>query len=332
MRWRQVAPTSNRRASAGPVRRGWGVALLGTFVFFAFSAHAQPTPPACDPAAPLANGDPATAPDGRYTVWLDCYAPDAPGYTVYAYDAASGTTYTLGELADTRRGVTGDTIVSAYVAQWTDDDTVLLRAETGGGTYNWRYAFVADANAPGSLRLLAADYVARPRFEPDPAHVIWVDEDGIAETFTVFYRALDADEPDALYTGGCLLRDDLETPLSCHMVTAHTNAAFTVDGDPSLLVLNIGDSAREVKTIEVRALPSGALLYTVDGLGSGYAEWVGGETVAVFNLAFDFETAGFAGAFLRVGPDGTIDAEELFSLPNGAPLTQRPSWMENDAS
>ncbi len=310
----------------------WEWAFCATLLFLCLPiAHAQPTLPACDPDAPLANGNPVTSPGDRYSVWLDCYAPDADGYTVHAYDAETGETYTLGELSDTRRGVTGDTIVTAYAAQWTDDNTVLFRAETGGGTYNWRYVFVADVDTPGSLRLLAADYVSRPRFDANPDRVIWADEDGVSETFTVLWQQIDADEPEPLYTGNCLLRDDLETPLSCHMVTAHTDASYTEDSEPSLLVLNIGDSAREVKTIEVRALPSGDLLYTVDGLGSAYAEWVGPDTVAVFNLAFDFETAGFAGVFLRFGPDGTIDAESPFSLPNGETLTQRPPWMEDES-
>ena len=321
--------------------RGWGCHAGGSIIRVLVlacalltltpSTHAQPNIPACDPNTPLANGDPATSSDARYTVWTDCYAPDAEGYAVYAYDTETDTTIELGVVTDTRRGVTGDTIVTAYVARWIDEDTVLLRAETGGGTYNWRYAFVADADTPESLRLLAADYVSRPRFEADPDHIIWTDEDGVSETFTVLYHPIDADEPQPLYTGDCLLRDDLETPLSCHMVTAHTNATFTDDSEPSLLVLNIGDSAREVKTVEVRALPSGHMLYTVDGLGSAYAEWVGVDTVAVFNLAFDFETGGFAGVFLRVGADGTTTDEVPFSTPNGEPLTDRPPWME-DAS
>ena len=307
----------------------WGLACC--VMLLVPVVYAQPDIPVCDPDAPLTNGGASTSPDGRFTVWLDCYAADAESYTVHAYDAQSDETYTLGQLTDTREGVTGDTIVSAFVDRWITDTQVSFRAETGGGTYNWRYVFAGDAATPDSLALFAVDYVSRPRFSPEPDRVIWVDEDGVTGTFRVLWRLFDADEPQELYTGDCLLRDDLETSLSCHMVTAHTNATFTEDGDPTLLLLNIGDSIREVKTVEVRALPDGDLLYTVDGLGSGYAEWVGVDTIAVFNLAFDFDTAGFAGVFLRFAEDGTIDAEEPFSLPNGATLTQRPSWMENES-
>ncbi|MEO0565264.1 MAG: hypothetical protein AAF125_24370, partial [Chloroflexota bacterium] len=292
--------------------------------------------------APLANGEPSNSLDGRITVTIECYAPGEEGYTVTATDNDTGETITLGEVTDERRGVTGDPINYVFVSQWLDDITVELRAETGGGTYNWRYVWLADATTPDSLAHVAADYVSRPVYLPDPARYEWADEDGVTETFRALAYDVASRETVELYEGPCLPRDDLGNPLSCHMVTVMTNASFTPDVEsfeqgvqnpseaPSRVIFNVGDSAREIKTIEVRTLPSGDLLYTVDTLGSGYAVWLAADTAAVFNLAFDFESGGFGGVFLRFDEDGTIVGEESFALPFGEDLTQRPSWMETD--
>jgi hypothetical protein len=84
--------------------------------------------------------------------------------------------------------------------------------------------------------------------------------------------------------------------------------------------------------MEIRALPNGDLLYTVDALGAGFAEWVSADTAAVFNLAFDFETAGFAGKFVQFDDDGAVINQEPFSLPNGEELTQRPMWLVDEVT
>ncbi|MEL6272259.1 MAG: hypothetical protein AAFU54_11085 [Chloroflexota bacterium] len=291
---------------------------------YALPLHAQNIP-ACDPAAPLSNGDPSTSPDGRYTVYFECYAPDQTQYTVFAYDADSGNTLTLGETAPDLA------TESIFTARWLTDTRAAFRTQTGGGTYNWRSVYIADVTEPGSLTEIARDYVSRPRYGDSPPRYEWAEEDGVSETFTVYRYDVQLDATDVLYEGDCLLRDDLANELSCHMVTPNTNDDFTDDG-PTMMILNVGDSAREVKTVEVRALTSGDLLYSVDALGAGYAEWVGADTAAVFNLAFDFETAGFAGVFVRFDDDGAVIDEEPFSLPNGEELTQRPTWLLDDNS
>ncbi|MFZ4815911.1 MAG: hypothetical protein ACOYL5_15350, partial [Phototrophicaceae bacterium] len=68
--------------------------------------------------------------------------------------------------------------------------------------------------------------------------------------------------------------------------------------------------------------------YSINALGSGFAEWVSADTVAVYNLAFDFESGGFGGLFVQFGEDGEVLAEEAFALEVGATLIVRPSWME----
>jgi hypothetical protein len=306
-----------------------GLPLLIMCFLLTAPIHAQPTE--CDPAAPLSNGAPSTSPDGRYTLTIACYDPDATAYPVYVTDNRTGNTSELGTVTDTRRGVTGDGINYVFVSQWLDDTRALLRAETGGGTYNWRYAFLADVDAE-TVTLLAADYVASPRYFDDPDRIEWGDEDGVNAKFTVYAHTFEDDTTATLYTGDCLLRDELENALSCHMVTPSSNASFTEDGVPTRLILNVGDSAREVKTIEVRDLTDedGALLYTADTLGMGYAEWLSEDTAAVFNLAFDFDTGGFAGLFVRFDDDGDVTDTAPFSLPHGDPLTERPPWLPTE--
>jgi hypothetical protein len=298
-------------------------ALTITVIALTITVTAQDIPD-CDPASPLAHGEPSTSPDGRFTVYADCYASDQTAYTLYAYDTDTDKTRVLGTTAP---DLPTETL---FVSRWLDDTTVAIRAETGGGTYNWRSVYLADVTVSRSLTEIARDYVSRPRFGEEPLRYEWAVEDGITETYEVRVYDVEAGETEVIYTDDCLLRDDLENELSCHMVTPHTNADFTEDGDPTRLILNIGDSAREIKTVEIRALPDGDLLYTVDALGMGYAEWIAGDTAAVFNLAFDFETGGFGGVFLQIADDGRILLEEPFALPNGEPLTQRPSWLESD--
>jgi hypothetical protein len=256
-------------------------------------------------------------------VYVDCYAPDATAYAVYAYDAKTGETRELGTTAG---DLDTETVI---VARWLDETRVALRAQTGGGTYNWRSVYIADASAAGSLREIARDYVARPAYGKTPPRYEWVVEDGVNETVTVYRYDVQSGETDVLYTGDCLPRDDMGTALSCHMVTVNTNEDFT-GGDPTRMILNVGDSAREIKTVEVRALPSGKLLHTVEALGGGYGDWLGADTAAVFNLAFDFEAGGFRGVFLRFGADGNIIDEEPFTLAVGEEMTLRPAWLEND--
>jgi hypothetical protein len=303
------------------------IGLIG-LLLWGVPASAQAIP-RCDPAAPLANGGPSTSPDGRFTVWIECYAPGEAAYTVYAHDAQTDTSYTLGDVRDPRRGVTGDRINFVYVGRWLPDDHVEIRAETGGGTYNWRFVFLADAAEAGSVKRIAADYVASPRFADDPPRYEWVTENGLSQTVTVHLYDVQSAQRETLYRGPCLLRDDLANALSCHMMTAVTNATYTQNNNPTRLLLTVGDSARESKTVEVRDLPDGDLLYTAETLGSGYGLWLAADTAAVFNLTFDFEKAGFGGVFVQFAEDGTIIQTQAFVLPSGADLTETPVWMED---
>lgn len=298
--------------------------IIMMFVLFVYilPAHAQ-TIPACDPDAPLANGAPSTSPEGRYTVYVDCYAPDATAYTVYAYDAETDGTYALGTTAP---DLDTETVI---IARWLDDAQVALRSQTGGGTYNWRSVYIADASMSASLREVARDYVARPAYRDNPPRYEWVVEDGVNASIAVYRYDVQSGETDTLFTGDCLPRDDMGTALSCHMVTVNTNESFT-DGSATRMILNVGDSAREIKTVEIRALPSGDLLHTVEALGGGYGDWLSDDTAAVFNLAFDFESGGFGGVFLRFGADGTLIDDEPFTLANGDEMTLRPAWLEED--
>lgn len=284
------------------------------------SAHAQ-TIPECDSAAPLAHGRPSISPDGRYTVYFDCYAPDASTYTVYVYDTETDTTAELGTTAPDLRTET------LFVARWLAGTQVAIRAETGGGTYNWRSVYIADAAAPNSLTEIARDYVSVPHYGENPPRYEWTVEDGVTETITVYRYDVKSGETAELYTGDCLPRDDQRSELSCHMVTPNTNADFTDDGEPTRLILNVGDSAREIKTVEVRALPGGDLLYSVDALGAGYARWLSADTLAVFNLEFDFDGGGFGGRFVQLDDAGAVVNEAPFVLPVGEELTARPPWL-----
>ncbi len=302
------------------MNRPFIILLACLFVLSSATLHAQ----APCPAAPLANGAPSTSPDGRYSVYFECYSPDKTAYAVYATDFETGTTIELGATAPDLA------TESIFAARWLTDTQIALRTETGGGTYNWRSVYIADAAQPGSLREVARDYVARPRYGDDPARYEWTVEDGITEAITVYRYDVNAGETTTLYEGPCLLRDEQNNALSCHMATPNSNDSYT-DAAPTRLILNVGDSAREIKTIEVRALPSGALLYRVDALGMGYAEWLSADTAAVFNLAFDFESGGFGGLFIRFDDDNGIIEDEPFVLPNGEALTQVPSWLEEDA-
>ncbi|MFZ4816434.1 MAG: hypothetical protein ACOYL5_18000, partial [Phototrophicaceae bacterium] len=129
-----------------------------------WSLAAQPT--SC-PSEILANGEPSPSPNSRYTVFIQCYDPARTAYTVYAYDAESDREITLGETA-------ADLITSyALVSEWINDTTVLIRAETGGATYNWRSAYIADVTVAGSLREVARDYVAAPRYFVTPPRIEW---------------------------------------------------------------------------------------------------------------------------------------------------------------
>ncbi len=293
------------------------VVLACLMAFGGGFTHAQ----APCPNAPLANGGPSTSPDGRYRVYFECYSPDETAYTVYATDAATGQTIELGETAPDLA------TESIFAARWLTNTQIALRTETGGGTYNWRSVYIADAAQPDSLREIARDYVARPRYDAAPPRYEWAVEDGMTETITVYQYDVAAAETTMLYEGPCLPRDEQQDALSCHMVTPNSNLTHTDDA-PTRLILNVGDSAREVKTVEVRALPAGDLLYTVDALGGGYAEWLSADTAAVFNLAFAFESGGFSGVFIRFDDDGTVIDEEAFALPIGETLTQRPTWLE----
>lgn len=281
--------------------------------------------PGCDPDAPLANGVPVDAPNGAVTVYFECYAPDESAYTVFALDHRTDTVIELGETA------LDLATESIYLSRWLDATRAAFRAETGGGTYNWRSVYLADVTEPGSLKEIARDYVARPRYFENPPRYEWAVEDGVNETVTVYRYDVTSSETDVLYTGGCIPRDDLANALSCHMVTPSSNADYLDEGEPTRLLLNIGDSAREIKTIEVRSLPDGERLYTVEALGMGYGEWLSADTVAVFNLTFDFESAGFAGQFVQFSAAGRVVNEAPFVLPNGAPMTLRPPWMEAEA-
>lgn len=280
--------------------------------------------PTCDLDSPLQHGEPTLNPTERYTLYMDCYTPDQSRVTVYAYDDETGDTLILGQTADDL-----DTEY-LYLSRWLDDTRAELRAETGGGTYNWRSVYLADVTMADSLTEVARDYVARPRFGEHPPRYEWSVEDGLTETFTVYRYDVETDETQALYSAPCDLRDDLQNALSCHMVTPTTNADFTDEGDSTRLLMNMGDSIKEVKTIEVRAVPDGDLLYTVDALAMGYGDWLSADTFAVFNLAFDFELAGFAGKFIQLDENGDIINEQPFTLANGAELTERPTWLDED--
>ena len=297
--------------------------LLLTFLMgWSQVSHAQSIP-VCNPDSPLAHGAPSTSSDERYTVYFDCYDPAATTYTVYVHDAQTDKTRTLGQTAPDLATET------MFVARWLTDTQVAVRAETGGGTYNWRSVYISDAAEPNSLTEVARDYVASPRYADKPPRYEWAVEDGIEETFAVYRYSVESGETDTLYTGDCLLRDDNNDALSCHMVTPLTNQSY-VEGEPTRLILNIGDSIREVKTIEVRALPEGDLLYTADTLGSGYAEWLAADTLAVFDLAFDMEAGGFAGEFVRLGAGGDVLEAEPFVLDIAATLVDGPSWLAAD--
>ena len=148
----------------------------------------------------------------------------------------------------------------------------------------------------------------------------------MSETFTVYRYDVESGERRTIYEGDCLPRDDNADALSCHMVTPNTNETFTDDA-PTRLILNIGDSAREIKTVEVRALPAGDLIYSVEALGGGYADWLSADTIAVFNLAFDMESGGFAGQFVRFDADNAVIDEEPFTVGVNDELAQRPSWL-----
>lgn len=298
--------------------------LLMLMMMFVWGAAAQPALPfpICDPAAPISHGAPSASPDGHYSVFFECYDAQKTVYGVYAYNHLTDEEpYLL--------GTTPTDLSTSYifVAQWLDETTVEIRSETGGGTYNDRSVYLADAATPDSLQEVARDYVSRPRFADNPPRYEWAVEDGIAQRFDVYLYDVTTREIRTLYSDDCLLRDELANALSCHMVTANTNASYTPDGEPTALLLNIGDSIREVKTIAIHSLPDGELRYQVDALGMGYGDWLAADTLAVFNLAFDFESIGFSGLFVRFDETGEILATEPFVLPNGEPLTQRPAWL-----
>ncbi|MFZ4827315.1 MAG: hypothetical protein ACOYLB_08160 [Phototrophicaceae bacterium] len=281
-------------------------------------AIAQSNPPC--PSAPLRNGEAVTSPDGRYQVYFECWAADQTQYDVYATDLQTQETILLGETA------TDLSTESIYVYDWISPTMVSFRAETGGGTYNWRSFYVAEVDQTDSLTELARDYVSRPRYETSPERIEWAVEDGIQQTLTVYQYSFEREDLQVLYNGTCDLRDDLGLETSCHMVTPNSNTTWVQPHDPTHLILNRGDSIHPTKQIEVRALPEGEVIYQVETLGGGHAEWVATDTIAVYEIAFDFKARGYAGLFIRFEND-TITQQEPFVLPIGESINALPSWL-----
>ena len=298
------------------------VALIITFSIGGLTAWQQTTAqtnPACPPA-PLRNGDAVTSPDGRYRVHFECWDAEQTQYDVYATDLQTQETILLGQTA---MDLATDSI---YVYDWISETMVSFRAETGGGTYNWRSFYVADVAEAGSLTELARDYVSRPRYETSPKRVEWSVEDGIDQTLTVYQYNFEREALQVLYRGACDLRDDLGLVTSCHMVTPNSNTAWVEAHEPTHLILNRGDSISATKRIELRALPRGEVIYEVETLGGGHAEWVAVDTIAVYELAFDFKARGYAGLFVRFEND-VITQQEGFVLPVGESVPALPAWL-----
>lgn len=273
------------------------------------------------PVAPLRNGEAVTSGDGRYQVYFECWASDQTQYDVYATDLQTDQTIVLGQTA------TDLSTESIYVYDWISETQVSFRTETGGGTYNWRSFYVADVTKAGSLIELARDYVSRPRYETNPKRIEWAVEDGIEQTLTVYQYNFERDFQRVLYNGACDLRDDLKLETSCHMVTPNSNTAWVENHEPTHLILNRGDSIHPTKLIELRSLPEGDIIYHIETLGGGHAEWLAGDTIAVYEIAFDFKARGYTGRFVRF-EDNAIIQEESFILPVGEAMNVLPSWLK----
>lgn len=290
------------------------VCLMGILL----SAWAQPLPDC--PPAPLRNGEAVTSGDGRYRVYFECWDGDQTQYDVYATDLQTNQTILLGQT------VADLSTESIYVYDWISETQVSFRAETGGGTYNWRSFYVADVTQADSLAELARDYVSRPRYETNPKRIEWAVEDGIQETLTVYQYNFEREAQEVLYVGTCQLRDDLGLETSCHMVTPNSNTGWVATHEPTHLILNRGDSIHPTKLIELRSLPEGKLIYTIEALGGGHAEWLAVDTIAVYEIAFDFKARGYAGKFIRFADDAVIQ-EEPFIVSVGEDLNTLPSWL-----
>ncbi len=262
----------SRRGAATPLRRA--TTAIALVITFGFSTAAAQTVPTCDPDAPLANDPPTVSPDERYTIYTDCFDADATTYTVYAYDAETDATLTLGETAPDTETV--------WFPRWLDNTRLMLRSETGGGTYNFRSVYVADLDA-ASLTEVARGYIVRPTYFEEPERLEWATEDG--ETRTVYDHDFETDETTILLEEPCERIDAFK----CAAAEPRTNAGFTEDGVPTLLALAVGDAAMP-KTIEIRVLPSGERLYVQEALDRGGVRWEDATTITVFNITFDLMT------------------------------------------